>query len=436
MNTDRRGCHQGLRLSEGGARHGSDHGFGIGLREWLHAPSAGLSDVPSGCASRYPTLSALGRTSVAGGSAFAAKCPSNRTSARFRSSVWCTPTQCWGVARTTIFNVCGLGFTLSEGARNLIRQLGSKDSPWPKQSRSRMSSKFNHASQYRVAFAFLLALDASGTSRHAAAEPANASEPEKALCAQSFEQAQRLRNDSQYLAANQELLKCANPKCGDALFQECSKLYGEIQAAIPSVVFEARADDQEVVDVTVTLGDRQLTQLLDGKPVLIDPGSHTFKFEATDKTPVEKTVVVRAGEKYRQIAVMFESKNPKPVVAMPALPPPVPPTSHARHVPIGSYVLGGVGVLALGGFAVFRAVGSGDYDHLQSNCAPNCSASEIDKVKQKYLISNVALGVGAAAFVGALVLFVVQPQQSSGADTAFMVSPGYNGFMARAVTRF
>ena len=305
-----------------------------------------------------------------------------------------------------------------------------------------MRSKFNPASQLRFAaprlsaLAFFLGLAVSGTSRHAAAEPANASEQEKAVCAQSFEQAQRLRNDSQYLAANQELLKCANPKCGDALFQECSKLYGELQAAIPSVVFEARADGQELVDVAVTLGDQALTQQLDGKPVLIDPGSHTFKFEATGMTPVEKTVIVRAGEKYRQIAVVFESKNPKPAVTTPVLAPPVQPVSHARHVPIGSYVLGGVGVLALGGFAVFRAIGSSDYDSLQSSCSPNCSQSEVDKVKQKYLISNVALGVGAAAFVGALVLYMAQPQESSGAETAFMVSPTYNGVMARAVTRF
>jgi hypothetical protein len=284
----------------------------------------------------------------------------------------------------------------------------------------------------------LLGLTVSVTSRLAVAEQPNASEQEKAVCAQSFEQAQRLRNDSQYLAANRELLKCANPKCGDALFQECSKLYGELQAAIPSVVFEARAGSQELVDVTVSLAGQLLTQQLDGKPVLIDPGSHTFKFEALDMAPIEKTVIVRAGEKYRQIAVVFEAKTPTPVVTAPVTPPPTTtlPADSGRHVPLGSYVLGGVGVLALGGFVAFRAMGSSDYDGLQTSCSPHCSQSEVDKVKQKYLISNVALGVGAAAFVGALVIYVAQPHQSSG-ETAFMVSPGLNGgLLARAVTSF
>src|SRR5204863_2064026 len=61
----------------------------------------------------------------------------------------------------------------------------------------------------------------------------------KIACSKSFEESQRLRNNSEYIAASDEVLKCANPSCGQALFDECTKIYGELQAATPSVVFAA-----------------------------------------------------------------------------------------------------------------------------------------------------------------------------------------------------
>ena len=311
-----------------------------------------------------------------------------------------------------------------------------------------MRSKFNQAhssrtnATYRVsALAFCLGLAVSGISGHAAAQEQSAAAQEKLVCSQSFEQAQRLRNDTKYVAANQELLKCANPRCGDALFQECSKLYAELQAAIPSVVFQARdaTNGQELVDVTVTLEGRTLTQQLDGKPVVVDPGSHKFTFLAPDAPPVEKLVVVRAGEKFRQIVVVLDLKSSKSAAPPPVAPPPrTEPVASSRHVPVGTWVLGGVGVVAIGTSLVLRAVGASDFDSLASSCAPTatCSQSDVDKVKQKYLFSNIALGVGAAALAGAVVVYFVQPRESSGSETAFVVGPTRDGLFARAVTRF
>src|SRR5688500_17419182 len=59
----------------------------------------------------------------------------------------------------------------------------------------------------------------------------------RAECAQSFEHAQRLRNAFRYLDADVEALKCANPACGPLLSEECGKIYSELQAVMPSIVF-------------------------------------------------------------------------------------------------------------------------------------------------------------------------------------------------------
>lgn len=293
------------------------------------------------------------------------------------------------------------------------------------------------------ALALSLALAASSIALPAAAQDAAAPEQdpqqEKLLCSQSYELSQRLRNETQYLAAHDELLKCANPKCGDALFQECNRLYSELEMAMPSVIFQARdaSNSQDLVDVSVTIDGRTLTQQLDGKPVVVDPGSHQFTFTAPNAPVVEKSIVIRAGEKFRQVTVAMDVKHAQ--LASPpstAFPPPVAAPPRARRVPIASFVLGGVGALALGGFVALRLIGSSDYDTLKNGCAPDCSQSDVDNVKQKYLLSNIALGVGAAALVGAVVVYAVQPSGSSKGETALLVSPTVNGLLARAVTRF
>ena len=82
----------------------------------------------------------------------------------------------------------------------------------------------------------LTAADADEQNKPGAAAPTS----EKAACAQTFVQAQRLPMDTKYLEANREFLKCASPICGDILFRECSKLYTELQDAIPTLVFSVR----------------------------------------------------------------------------------------------------------------------------------------------------------------------------------------------------
>ncbi len=288
----------------------------------------------------------------------------------------------------------------------------------------------------------LLALSASALvpSLAAAQEAQPAPADPKVVCSQAFEQAQRQRNESHYVAANQEVLKCANPACGEALFQECTKLYTELQGAIPSVVFAARdKNGNELSDVRVTIDGQPFTEQLDGKPVQLDPGSHTFGFTAQDYPPIERVAVIRAGERFRPVSVVFERpevatpKAPEPVTAPAAAPLPAEPG--ARKVPIATYVLGGVGVVAVGGFVGFRLVGSSDYDQLERDCAPNCPDSDVNRVKRSYLISNVALGVGAAAFVGAVAVYLAAPRESA-PTTALQVAPTDGGMAARPTTRF
>jgi hypothetical protein len=296
-----------------------------------------------------------------------------------------------------------------------------------------------------LALAMTLAVGRPGPAAAAdeeTSETESAEQPmdEKAVCAQAFEQAQRFQRDTKYLAANQELLKCANPTCGDVLFHECSKMYSELQAAIPTVVFSARdaQSNMERTDVSVSMDGQEILQQIDGRPLSVDPGSHHFTFKSAGRDPVEQEHVIRAGEKFRQITAVFEAPAPQ----QPASEPPVsepgpsapPADSGGRGVPAATYVLGGVGLVAFGAFGAFRLIGASDYNDLDETCGTDCDPADVDGVRQKYLISNIAAGVGAAALAGALVVYLAAPSEST--RTALHVTPNPGGVSARVITRF
>jgi hypothetical protein len=117
-------------------------------------------------------------------------------------------------------------------------------------------------------------------------------------------------------------------------------------------------------------------------------------------------------------------------VSLPVRAPSAPQPAHVDfRVPIVSYVAAGVGVLGLGAFGYFRAVGSSDYEKLRRACGitATCSGEEMGAVSDSYLYSNVALGVGAAGLIAAVTLaIVVQPSRegsASGSGLALTLGP-------------
>lgn len=72
-------------------------------------------------------------------------------------------------------------------------------------------------------------------------------------------------------------------------------------------------------------------------------------------------------------------------------------------------LLAGIGVIGLGAFAYFAAVGSSDVDRLRETCAPRCTESAVDRARTKIIVANVSLAVGALALGSAAVVFFVTP---------------------------
>jgi hypothetical protein len=273
----------------------------------------------------------------------------------------------------------------------------------------------------------LSVLAAPGSAR--AEAPASTSESSKAECASGFEQSQLLRREGKLRASRTELLKCAQDACKRAVRDQCSLWLDEVERATPSVILQATLDGEDHTAVRVELNGNLLTESMVGMSYDLDPGPHKLRFTTGDFAPIEKSVVLREGEKLRTVQVAFQTPKlapaeTPPVVAAPTAAVPAsalplaapltlspPPVAMARPVPALTYLFAGLAVVGGGAFAYFGWTGNQRLQELESECAPTCASSEVNPVERKLLLANVSAAAGAVGVVGALVTYWVRPSR-------------------------
>ena len=274
------------------------------------------------------------------------------------------------------------------------------------------------------ALAAAICLLSASFARNAAADDANS------RCAEAFEKAQTDRAAGKYTAAIAEAATCSQLECNAAVVRECVKLHEALKSEIPTLVFSARTDEGvEIAAVKVLVDGQPLLEQIDGKPVSLDPGVRTFRFEAEGFGAVETTHTARVGDQNRLIEVVFETPGGKKKQESSQAPLVLEP----RKVPIASWVLGGVGVAAIGVGVYMRASGIADYNELNSSCSPRCDEDEVDAVRTKFRLSWLPIGIGGAAVLGGVAVYLLQPRESG---PAVSVGATADGARARFTTRF
>jgi hypothetical protein len=195
------------------------------------------------------------------------------------------------------------------------------------------------------------------------------------------------------------------------------------------------------------------TTHLDGKAIALDPGKHALRFEAAGQEPHDEEIVAREGEKNRVVNVRLSLVGGAPSSASAAgassapeasssavAPPPPPPTPSGP--PVIAYVVGALGVVALGVGTYFEIDQSQRYTRLNNSCAPahTCAQSDVDTVSNERVIGGVALGVGGAALAVAVVLLVTRhPDPDAAQKTGVVwggVVPSEHGAAAALGGRF
>jgi hypothetical protein len=253
----------------------------------------------------------------------------------------------------------------------------------------------------------------AGVSSHASAQGDN-----KTVCTDSYVANQKLRREGKLTLAREQLVQCAQESCPGAIKTDCARWLGELEQNIPTIVIDAKGrDGKDTVAVRVFVDGDKVADQLDGRPIPIDPGAHTLRFEHEGANAVEQAVVVQQGVKNRSVIVSFApaaTADPEPNGGTNQ----PPPTNGDDGPPVHWAAVAVVGALSLGAFGCFigfGVTGKNEADELDRTCGENavdpnlrktCTDEQIDPVRTKLIVADVSLGVGIAAAAVAIGLIV------------------------------
>ncbi len=246
-----------------------------------------------------------------------------------------------------------------------------------------------------------------------------------AACIRASDEGQQLRDDGDWVHARERFSACAAETCPAIIRRDCGHWLSDIDDGFPSVVFVVRWEDgKDVTDVRVFVDGQPTAVRFDGRSTAINPGAHVLRFEPLGAASIEQRIVVHAGEKNRVIRVTVpgppRSKTPKePELTKPS-------AKGSVSASPWPYVVGGVGVVALGGFAYFGIRGWTERSDLASStCAPTktCSPDDVAVIRKNFLIADVSFGIGAVAVGTATWLFFRDRASRSGSVAAVSVAP-------------
>ncbi len=238
----------------------------------------------------------------------------------------------------------------------------------------------------RSSFAFLIAWVASCAAADASATPVE-------TCIAAHENGQVLRREGKLRTARQQLEACTASACPAEIRSDCAAWRSELADAVPTVVFSLRDEQGPVRAARIFVDDEPITDPTDGRALPIDPGSHVFRFEASDGRVVTKTLIVLEGVKNRVITAIFGGGEA--------------PTSTSSSLPIGMWVAGSVGVAGIVIFGVLGGVGLSKETDLRDTCQGSCAQGDVDEVERLYLAADVVGAIGLAALATAVVIGVV-----------------------------
>ncbi len=228
-------------------------------------------------------------------------------------------------------------------------------------------------------------------------------------CLAAYENSQLRRRDQALLEARRELRACASDQCPAVARTDCVKWLSEVDAEIPSVIFEATERAVAVFDVAVKIDGATAAERLDGHPVELDPGLHTFTFERSGEAPGETKLIVRPGERDRIVSVEL---SPAPSATPPAPETRTVELAWVRPIPASVYVAGAVALVGLADFALAGALGRAKQQELEGkNCSPFCSSSDVADAKTRYAVADIGLAVGITALVTGGVLVLTRPSR-------------------------
>jgi hypothetical protein len=268
----------------------------------------------------------------------------------------------------------------------------------------------------------------------AVATPARAADPTTAECLSANEASLAARSQQKLRDARAKLLTCAAASCPRDVREECTRGINEINAALPTIVFEATDDaGADLIAVKVTMDGEALTDRLEGTAIAVDPGAHTFAFESAGRPRTEKQFLIREGDKGRRERVVLAAAgagsvgSTAPGATLTSSPEGA--SSGLGGKRIGALVAGGAGVVAVGIGTVFGLRAKAKHDDATKSCPdPQCPDRDGVKLWNDAVsagnVATIAFIVGAVGVAGGVALWFVGAPESSGGSTQVGLGPG------------
>jgi hypothetical protein len=269
-----------------------------------------------------------------------------------------------------------------------------------------------------------------------------ADEPTAADCVAATEAAIRSGKQHRLRSKRASLLVCASPGCPGDIRKDCDSGIDEVNKAIPTIVFAAKdPSGADLTAVRVTMDGEVLAERIEGAAISIDPGEHTFTFEAPGHPSITKTLVIHQAQKDRRELIAFKAAGP---FAAPGSQSKGSGPLSAQHPDkdtgeafgtqkVLALAAGGVGILALGVGTAFGLVAMGKKSDAQSTC-PNLCATQAgvdswSSAAAAGTASTVGFVVAGVALAGGTVLWFTAGSDSRTGTT--QVGVGLNGITAR-----
>jgi len=300
----------------------------------------------------------------------------------------------------------------------------------------------------------------------AAPRPAHAADPTMAECLAANESAISLRSGHKLREARDKSLACAAPGCPAEVREACQNRVQQLNAAIPTIVFEVKsAAGADLTRVVVTMDGQPFADLLDGTAIPLNPGEHVFVFAVEGGPKLEKRFVVYQGETNRREKIVIEAGAQEAAPASPSPPPQAPPTqqpppdSARTETPAATassgigvqrtlgLIFGGAGIVGIGVGVATGLLASSAWSKVQSACGPggvgNCSpagtsrasvTSDHDTAENDGALSTVAFVAGGALVAAGVFLYLTGGPDDRPANAATGIAieptlgPGHAGF--------
>jgi len=263
-----------------------------------------------------------------------------------------------------------------------------------------------------------------------ASSAARAAGPTTAQCLAASDASLKFATEHKLRAERAQLIQCAASTCPAAIHKECLSHVDEVNAQIPTIIIAAANHAGEnLTAVKVSMDGEPLTDRLDGTALAVDPGEHTFTFEAAGEPTLTKKLVIEQAQKDRHELVAFAVEHKEAASTPTTAATPLSRVLGTQRVV--ALVSGGIGVVGLGVGAVFGALAVSQKASAESlcpgsgtTCSSSAGAQKWSTASSSGTVSTVGFVVAGAGLAATALFWFTAPRPSGAATSEVGFGPG------------